>query len=78
MPTNNLESILSTAYVAEVMGKRPKVSADTQFNEAMSDPDFVTAAQAKLAELNQIASQRCFVSKTNADFLRRMLAHQES
>lgn len=74
MATNELEAILSAAYVTEVMGRKPSPSAEDQFKAAMSDSAFSTAAQAKLEYLNAIPDKRCFVSKTNADFLRRMLS----
>lgn len=71
----NLDFILGVAYQAEVMGKKSVDVAESLFNSAThDDPSFTQTALQKLAELSKIKPQKCFISKTNAGFLSRMLA----
>jgi len=69
-----LTAILQNAYRAAAMGKGSIEPVLKAFSDAVTtDPAFKPLAQAELTKLSAIDPNRCFISKTNADFLRRAL-----
>lgn len=71
----NLDYVLGLAYQAEAMGKKPVSLAEGLFRSAANDdPAFTPMAKQRLGQLKAVEPRQCFISKTTADFLSRMLA----
>jgi len=71
---DTLNSLLRLAYQATAMGKGSVDDVLKSFTNAVAaDPTFKPLAQAELTKLSAVDPGRCFISKTNADFLRRAL-----
>ncbi|MDE2096484.1 MAG: hypothetical protein KGL39_04500 [Patescibacteria group bacterium] len=73
MSSDVLSGILSRGYNAIALRKGTRADAIKAFREASeADPSLIGAAQQKLSELQKV-EQRCFVSRTQAEFLRQAL-----
>lgn len=67
-----LDDLLSRAYAAMVLNREPIAKVLDAFK---ADPTLLAPATARLAEIdNEDLCTRCFITKTQRDFLRQALA----
>lgn len=69
----NLDSYLSKHYSSTVIGNTGGVGLTQELRQAMKEnAELKKDAQKRLAELEKLDDNRCFISKTNKKFLREV------
>lgn len=68
-----LKEALAIGYRAIVLHQTTIESAFATFNRVASDPDVMDAAKAELKRSSKFDSKRCFVSSSNARFLKQAI-----